>query len=170
MKNSYVIGLSVLFSILVSLSILTFSSKDKTISYIDLRKVYDNFQLKSELESKFKTETSISQDRIESIDLLLDSIENKFEEGNLEFSQANQISRNLNTERQNLQFGIEQLQLKYDQQINSQLQSYLNEFGEQQDVKLLLALDKDATILYEDSTLNLSDQAIEFINKKYNGQ
>ena len=60
--------------------------------------------------------------------------------------------------------------MKYDQQINSQLQAYLHEFGEEQNVKLLLALDKDATILYEDSSLNLSNQAIEFINQKYQGK
>lgn len=170
MKTIYTIGISALISALVSISILTFSSKDKTINYIDLRKVYDNFQLKTELENKFKSETSDSRDRITSIELSIDSVESNFENGAIELTMANKLSRELNIERQNLQFSIEQLQAKYDQQINSQLQSYLGEFGEQLDVKLLLALDTDATILYEDSTLNLSDEAIDFINKKYQGK
>jgi outer membrane protein len=58
---------------------------------------------------------------------------------------------------------------QYHQQVVTQLNQYLQEFGKEKNYDVILGATGDGSIMYGKEELNVTEEALEFINAKYKG-
>lgn len=146
-------------------------------AYIDIKKVFNGFQMKSELEEKFKrTEKertkildSISFDlkvmskhlndqQIEKKNILQDEI------SRFEYTREKYMSLKSRFEEDNAA-----LSGQYDSQILAQLTQYVIEYGKARNYDIILGADGNGSLMYSKDAYDISDEVIVFINNKYKG-
>lgn len=171
--------ITILLSLLISLtSVWIYHHFFQTkVAYIDIKKVFNAFQMKKELETKY-TQTQKSRERI------LDSLS-----FNLKI-----MSKHLNEQKNNkieidkeelYQFEYKReeylklknqyaednaaLSQKYDSQILAQMTQYVIEFGKAKNYDIIFGADGNGSLMYSKDTYNISEDIITYINNKYKG-
>jgi outer membrane protein len=145
--------------------------------YIEIKKVFDKFQMKKELEEKYKQTAKAREKIIDSLSFSLQIIsrqlteQSKSKEGvNKELATRFEIKRDEFLKLKN-RFGEDNAALsqKYDGQILEQMTQYVIEFGKKNNYDIILGADGNGTLMHAKENYNISDQVIEYINNKYKG-
>ena len=63
-----------------------------------------------------------------------------------------------------------QKQQEYTSQIWTQINTYVKEYGQQNDYSYILGANGSGSIMYGLESQNITDVVIEFVNKKYEGE
>lgn len=136
--------------------------------YVELTRVYEGFDLKKELESKFLPFVGASDHYLDSLKLLITSLEaasggNQTEEI-LQYKYLYQM-KNAEFEQQ------KQAMVKdYDQQVWSQINQYMGEFGEENHYEFIFGAAGTGSVMYARKNKDITEQVIIFINRRYHGQ
>lgn len=133
---------------------------------IDLESLYLSFDMTKELERKY---LNLSKERNLTIDSLGRAIKLLQQQSDIEAQQAVQKMQVTAYQHNTLKQQNETMKLELEQQIWTQLNQYLQEFGTQQNYPVVLGAKGDGNIIYAASTIDITEQAIEFINQKYRG-
>jgi outer membrane protein len=168
---------SVLLSLLVvgvfALTAVTFiKNKPAKVVYVNMDELFNGFQMKKELENDFISRSNQIQKRIETLQI---KITNFKEEVNQKIS-ANYVDslNRVNTQLSELnrQFQEEYMPLKeqYDAQIQNQLLNYMKEFGRANDYDLVITNLNGSTVIFGSDDVNVTTEALEFVNQKYAGK
>ncbi|MFM1771449.1 MAG: hypothetical protein RLZZ71_591 [Bacteroidota bacterium] len=168
---------SVLLSLLVvgvfALAAVTFiKNKPAKVVYVNMDELFNGFQMKKELENDFISRSNQIQKRIETLQI---KITNFKEEVNQKIS-ANYVDslNRANTQLSDLnrQFQEEYMPLKeqYDAQIQNQLLNYMKEFGKTNDYDLVITNLNGSTVIFGSDDVNVTTEALEFVNQKYAGK
>lgn len=142
------------------------------IGYVVIQEVFNDFELKKELQKKLENVKNYRQKIVDSlrIDLTILSkkvqtntatpVENDlFERKKLEYNQKLQIFEEDNTV----------LTKQYDQEIITQLNQYIKDYGKKNDFDLIQGNNSDGTLMYGKEEFNLTKQVSAFINERYTG-
>lgn len=132
------------------------------VGYIEMDKVFNAFQMKIELENDFQKRLDVSNERIEYMNLR--KLSPDFNKDSLAL-----INELLEKEMASVHQNMNVLKPQYDAQIQRQLSQYLMEYVASTSLDLFFTTLEGSTIIYGDSSLNHSEKAIMFINKKYEG-
>ncbi len=176
MKN---VLLNLLLALIVcSLGVFIYhKSVKKKIGYIEIKKVFNGFQMKKELEDKFKQTTNSRGKIIDSLALNLKLISKQLNEQkqtkegiNNDLAYMFEFKREEFLKLKN-QFTEENAALsqKYDGQILEQMTQYIIEFGKANNYEFIFGADGSGNLMYADETLNISDDISAYINNKYKG-
>jgi|LakMenEpi05May12_1017382.scaffolds.fasta_scaffold06592_2 outer membrane protein len=168
---------SVLLSLLVvgvfALAAVTFiKNKPAKVVYVNMDELFNGFQMKKELENDFISRSNQIQKRIETLQI---KITNFKEEVNQKIS-ANYVDSlnraNTQLSELNRQFQEEYMPLKeqYDAQIQNQLLNYMKEFGKANDYDLVITNLNGSTVIFGSDDVNVTTEALEFVNQKYAGK
>jgi outer membrane protein len=168
---------SVLLSFLVvgvfALTAVTFiKNKPAKVVYVNMDELFNGFQMKKELENDFISRSNQIQKRIETLQI---KITNFKEEVNQKIS-ANYVDSlnraNTQLSELNRQFQEEYMPLKeqYDAQIQNQLLNYMKEFGRANDYDLVITNLNGSTVIFGSDDVNVTTEALEFVNQKYAGK
>jgi outer membrane protein len=168
---------SVLLSLLVvgvfALTAVTFiKNKPAKVVYVNMDELFNGFQMKKELENDFISRSNQIQKRIETLQI---KITNFKEEVNQKIS-ANYVDSlnraNTQLSELNRQFQEEYMPLKeqYDAQIQNQLLNYMKEFGKANDYDLVITNLNGSTVIFGSDDVNVTTEALEFVNQKYAGK
>ena len=168
---------SVLLSLLVvgvfALTAVTFiKNKPAKVVYVNMDELFNGFQMKKELENDFISRSNQIQKRIETLQI---KITNFKEEVNQKIS-ANYVDSlnraNTQLSELNRQFQEEYMPLKeqYDAQIQNQLLNYMKEFGRANDYDLVITNLNGSTVIFGSDDVNVTAEALEFVNQKYAGK
>jgi outer membrane protein len=168
---------SVLLSFLVvgvfALTAVTFiKNKPAKVVYVNMDELFNGFQMKKELENDFISRSNQIQKRIETLQI---KITNFKEEVNQKIS-ANYVDSlnraNTQLSELNRQFQEEYMPLKeqYDAQIQNQLLNYMKEFGKANDYDLVITNLNGSTVIFGSDDVNVTAEALEFVNQKYAGK
>jgi outer membrane protein len=168
---------SVLLSLLVvgvfALTAVTFiKNKPANVVYVNMDELFNGFQMKKELENDFISRSNQIQKRIETLQI---KITNFKEEVNQKIS-ANYVDSlnraNTQLSELNRQFQEEYMPLKeqYDAQIQNQLLNYMKEFGRANDYDLVITNLNGSTVIFGSDDVNVTAEALEFVNQKYAGK
>jgi outer membrane protein len=168
---------SVLLSLLVvgvfALAAVTFiKNKPAKVVYVNMDELFNGFQMKKELENDFISRSNQIQKRIETLQI---KITNFKEEVNQKIS-ANYVDSlnraNTQLSELNRQFQEEYMPLKeqYDAQIQNQLLNYMKEFGKANDYDLVITNLNGRTVIFGSDDVNVTTEALEFVNQKYAGK
>jgi len=145
--------------------------KPKT-AFVDIKKVFNSFQMKKELEEKYK-QTERSRDKIlDTMMFKLQILSKQIKENkeNKELAAAFDVRREeyLKAKRQ---FAEDNgaLSQKYDGQIFEQITQYVMEYGKKNNYDFIYGTDGNGNLMFASDKHNVSDEVIVYINNKYKG-
>lgn len=161
------------FLILVQVQLLFMYNGPKD-AVVDVEKVFVEFEMKKELEQQLRQIEQRQKTTLDSLELGLKILERDFQNAANEKEQEKiqrvyEQSRALYQRRKSIMDEeVRRVVANFDEQIWNQLKAYLEDFGKQNDYRLVLG-DYQKNIIYNDNELNCTDQAIQYINSKYQG-
>lgn len=148
--------------------------KNTKVGFIDLAKTFSEFELKKDLEAKYKTEIKGRKIELDSLGFSL-----KKEEIDLEgLQKTDQIKVDNFLSRKKKYFELlktfEEESIKtnteYDTQIYKQLNQFVEEFGKEKEYAIIYGSSGNGNIMFGSKSHDLTDEVIKYINKKYNGE
>ncbi|NNE32344.1 MAG: OmpH family outer membrane protein [Winogradskyella sp.] len=163
-----ILGLTVLIALA--------SCQDQKIAFIDNGKVINEYQMKIDLEEKYKKKDEVYKKKTDSIgqSYQLDAqqtqarlsklSQQKQQEGSQEFSQKWQMIQ------QQLQFEQQQMQQSFSQEMDSvivKVQSFVNDFGKDNGYTYILGKNEAGSVMYGKEENDISEEVIKAINAAY---
>lgn len=168
--NKILAGLALLVSIAAVW--WSYSSRVRT-GYMDIQEVYQKFDLKIDLEKKFKKVSEERKRVTDSLELSLKVMESKLRTmKNIPDAQAQEYN-NLRNEflarAQQFEEDNKSLTNQYDKEILDQLNQYVKDYGKAEGYDFIFGNDGSGSVMHVNEKLNLTPQIIEYINSKYKG-
>lgn len=148
-------------------------SKEK-LAYIELDKVFKEFEYKKELEIKLIDFQRKQQHILDSLEMDLKILSRQISAG------ANKNAENLNLfeiKRENFfnkknQFENENQALvnQFDDQIFLQLNQYVQDFGNQHEYDFIFSAEDNGTIMYGKEGKRITEEVLQYVNLRYKGK
>ena len=171
-RNKYAIQFIFLLSLIMAWIVYDWQKTPKT-GFIIIQEVYNGFEMKKEIEIKYNT-TKLARDKIlDSLDIDLKIFAKKIETGqqkNNAVVEQFQIKREaFFQQKQTYEEDNAALTKQYDQQILTQLNQYIKDFGEKNHFTYIFGNDGNGSLVYAHDAKNITKELTEFINNKYKG-
>jgi outer membrane protein len=152
--------------------VFQFYTKPKT-AFILIQEVYSGFDMKKEMEKKF-TQTKNARQRILDslgfdLNLLGKKIEAEHEKNKDHIQQFNERKNEYMERKKNFQEDNDQLSKQYDQEILTQLNQYVKDFGVENGYTYIFGNDGNGSLMFGKENNNISKAVTEYINLKYKG-
>lgn len=170
LKNS--LQIVVLLAILV-LAVFAFMRNEPVkIVYVNLDQLFNGFQMKKELESDFQSKTNQVQKELDHLKLKISIYKEKLETQLSKLYMDSLTSANARFAELSVLYEENYMTLKeqYDSQIQTQLQTYMLDFGKTKGYDLVITNLNGSTVIYGDNGVNVTEEALQFINQKYAGK
>lgn len=163
MKAGRVLFLSFLISVCTGSAAYWFAERQhKKMVVVDAVKLFDQFNLKKELEAKAKV-------KLETMGKQVDSFENK-----LKMAKATKDEEELKKLAYSYEYMKQQLESEYKQSnldINDQVWKRLNplvyDFGKNKGLHLIIGANGMGNVLYDDEYYDVTNDLIKYVNKRY---
>lgn len=146
------------------IAFLVFNSLDsnKRIVYADNNKLFDNFIMTKEMKRIGEKEFNTRKLGLDSLYIKLQSPTISQEEKKILLTQFTQGKEEFEQFNQN--FASEE-----STKIWVRIHGYVNEFSEEKKYKLVVGSDKNGSVLYADEKIDITEELLAYINKKYEG-
>jgi Skp family chaperone for outer membrane proteins len=143
------------------------------VGYVDVKQVFEEFKLKSELQKKLEKETLAQRNYLDSlmfnIKLLKNKLETSEKQEEKDINHYNKMQTIYFQHKREIEESIGQMTIKYDAQIIGQMTQYINDFGELNQYDFIIGKNENGNLLYGDVKKDLTKEVILFINNKYQG-
>jgi len=163
---------SAMLALIISVSVLVLWMKKPTkIGYVNIETVYNDFQMKKELESKFQNVQSMRKNILDSLKLQLGLLAKRIASPNdKENMQRFEMLRQEyllkeETFMQDNQVTTEQ----YAAQIWKQLSQYVKQYGKDHSYTYVLGMETKGTVLYGNEAEDITNDVKQYINAQYQG-
>lgn len=161
--------------LIVTLSVILISActKQHKIGYIQMQKVFNDFDYKKQLETEFSAIRDNRKFVLDSMTLQLKTLNAKLmgDKENKDLQRQFVESRELYMQRKSMieeeEAGIAK---QFDEKILNQLNAYVKKFGEENKFAIIYGANATGNIMYGDSTLDVTKEVVEYINKKFKGK
>ena len=168
--KKYTVLVIVLGTIVSLFVCFLFFNKEKT-AYVDIKKIYEEFEMKKELAEKITKVQSVRNRILDSLEMELKILSQKI---NLKKTEEDVATFNVKREaffskKQLFQEDNQATIQDYDAKILKQLNQYIDDYGKQNNYVYILGYSGNGELLYADKRKNISDELILFINQKYKG-
>jgi len=168
--------INVFITIVVCVVLLNVLKTEKAkIAYIDTIKLFNGFDMKVELEKKMNANELGYQATLDSIKIEINGLYQILE--SLEENERQDIIGRIKKAQYVLETKEKDLGQKafndrtmFNEQIQSQLNTYLETYGQENGFDLLLGANGQGNILYVQKKIEKTIDAIAFVNTKYNGE
>ena len=158
---------SVIISFLVSMVIgglvyYLINNDKKKIVVVDAVKLFNGYSMKKELEKE-------SAVKLEFIGKRVDSISNqiKLMKNSTDNQQKETMQRIFQIENMRLEKVYAETNKAINEQVWKRLNPLMKEYGEKNHLKLMIGANGMGTVLYNEEGIDLTDDMIRFVNKKY---
>lgn len=148
------------------------SSRPKTY-YIDLQKVYNEFELKKELEKKLTAMVSITQEHLDSMELQARVINSTIQQNPSDkqmINQYNMLAEMYAAKSEEFSNQKQQVAKDYDDQIWGQLNEYIKQYGKENNCDFILGGTGDGSVMYSKESKDITDRIIKYVNEQYQGK
>jgi outer membrane protein len=160
------------FNILLLLCLLVlgfyvFSLKKqiKRVAFVDTASIFNDFEMKKELEVKYKSIADLRKKQLDSLYDVADTYQKTGDQ--VEFKKSQEL---FFTTRKNIESEQERLKSGYDTQIWEKINFYIKAYGTEQDYDLILGANGQGSIMHGKDDMNVSADFLKYLNKKYNGE
>ena len=164
-----------LLVLIISIAFTFFYAKktDSKIAYIDLQKTFKEFELKKELETKLNQVKTERQGILDSLEFELKVISkelqsNKAKDEN-KFAVFQTKRDQFLTKKEEFMQENENLSAQFDNQIYTQMNQYVKDFGLENGYGYILGADGAGVLMYARESENITDDVVKFINDRYKG-
>jgi outer membrane protein len=176
MKQAIISLIGVFAACSLSLFVYHKCFRQKT-AYVEIKKVFNSFQMKKELEEKYKQTAMAREKMIDSLSFDLKLISKQLNEQQISKEGLNEdLVRTFEFKREEYlklkkQYNEDNAALsqKYDSQILEQMNQYVIEFGKKNHYDLIFGADGNGSLMHANDAYNISDEVIIYINNKYKG-
>ena len=160
--------------VLAFMSILSFAVvKQPKVAFVHVQEIYNDFEYKKELEGKFETIKNSRKRILDSLEIQINALGQNIQNSEINKEMNIQNYQYLVTEYQSKQKTFtednENLSQKYSEQIWSQLNQYIKEFGELNDYDFIHGTDGSGSMLHAKKEYNVTTQLKDFANERYQG-
>jgi outer membrane protein len=167
-------ALLVLNIVIVCLLILVSAAlyfKQEKIAFINTSEIYDDFQLKKDLELKLKNITQSRKSIADSLKLNLQMFANSLDKKNVEAVNKFNLMREqyLQKEKQ-FEEDNHSLAQTYTEQIWKQLNEYIKDFGKTKKYKYIFGVNGEGTLMYADEAENITNELRQYVKDRFNGK
>jgi outer membrane protein len=166
-KNALLCALlAVLSALAVSYAFVGFYG-DERLAYVENRELFDSFKGSKELGARLEALKKRHSEILDSMGLALKS---SIPLGNGEKKAEWERSYGL-FEKLRGEFAAEQQEknARYTQSSWAQINAYMKEFGEARGYSLIFGADGSGNLIYAKNGLDVTKEAIDYINKRYEG-
>ena len=171
-KNKYAVSFILLFILVIGWIVFSYQTTPKT-GFIVIQEVYNGFSMKKEMEQKYNQTKMARATILDSLELGLKILARKIEGEQLKnkstIEQFNVQREEFLQRKQTYEEDNAALTKQYDQEILTQLNQYLKDFGEEHHFTYLFGNDGNGSLVYAADSKNVSKEVIAFINRKYKG-
>lgn len=162
-----------IFVIAIQLQLVYLYTQPEDI-VVDVEKVFNDFEMKKELQEKIKSIEFTQKSVIDSLDMKLKQLENAYvsaseEDKKMIESQYQQLSAFRDNKAGKMQEELISAADNFDEQIWSQLNGYLNAYGKSQGVQIIFGHYQN-NVMYHSQKMDRTEEAISYVNNKYQGQ
>ena len=163
---------NVLLIAIVSFSCST--KKNEKYAFIEIRKVIESFKLKKDLESSLLKVKESRENIIDSLEfelrIMARTIQAKEAKNKNEINEFQIKKENYFNVKGRLENEVDSLSHVFDIQILSQINQYVKDYGEKNNYECSCASEGSGAIMYGDSTRNITEAVIAYINDRFNGK
>lgn len=137
-------------------------------AYINSAEVFNAFLGKRELEADLEQLRVSHKSVLDSLLMDIDLLQNKLNSKNQDtLARQKQLYQSLEREF----FDKEQEQTSiYDKRIWTQINQYVQDYGQERDYTLIWGADGGGNLMYADKSMDISKEIIQYINQKYEGK
>jgi outer membrane protein len=165
--------ISIILSVVFGSLYIYDKCKPNKMAFINISELFNNFELKKEYERKVTLTKSSRQKIVDSLEFGLKLLGKKIEsEGgkNKEDINVFTVKRNDFFEKKKAFEEDNERQTKeYDQQIITQLNQYVKDFGKENSYLYIYGNDGNGSLMYANESNNITKEVTSYINLKYRG-
>ncbi|MCT4579998.1 MAG: OmpH family outer membrane protein [Flavobacteriales bacterium] len=155
------------------LLLITSCSKTEKTGYIKMGELFEAFELKKQLTGQLEQTVNARKNVLDSLKLNLEMMVAgiKANETNDSLKQAFLFSKEQYLAKQQ-QFESEnqQLQQQYDNQIWTQLNEYVENYGQEQQLGYIFGANGSGAIMYGKESNDITQEVIKYVNQKFVGK
>lgn len=148
-------------------------SKPKN-AWVNIQNVYKDFEYKKELQAKLETTQNARKFILDSMELELKAIQSQLQK-------AGKIERELMTifearketylsKRNLFEEDNAMMVKKFDEQIITQLNQYIKDYGEKHCYNYIYGADGTGTLMYADKGEDITEAIKEYVNRRFEGK
>lgn len=153
--------------------ILVYKPAQNKTGYVQLGKVYDEFELSKTLNAQFKQITSTKKNYIDSLEFQVKAIYTKVSNDknnktlHAEFEMA---QRHYLYQKEQFEQSVGAMEEEYNDKIWKQLNEYVSQFGKENGYSYVFGADGSGTIMYGSEAHDVTVSVITYVNEKYQGK
>lgn len=146
-----------------------FQRGDST-AYIDTAKLYNDFEMKKELEKKV-TEVQLGRKaQLDSLKLSLVSLSRKTNPSMEDRANLQALENKYHNMQQQFEAENSKIVQYYSNQIWTQINQYIRDYGKQEGYTYIYGGDGSGTIMYAQEKRNITAEVLNYINARYKGK
>lgn len=165
-----IVTISVLISLLVSF--ILFQKKEKPTGYIELGKVYDEFELSKNLNAQFQTTATERKNYLDSLEFQVKNMYNQVSRNSEDKKLVETFElaqRQYLYQKEQIESAVSKLEEQYNEQIWTQLNEYIKQYGKEKGYAYIFGAEGSGTLMYANEGKNVTQEMINYINDKYQG-
>ncbi len=148
----------------LSLSIYLMNTQKK-MYFVENGKLYDGFTLKKEYENQIQKIRNSRRNMMDSLELTIKQFEAKKMVEEYQYAQEFYLEKAKKFEAEE-----DELLAEYNQQIWKRLNQYAIDYSKEKGIDLLLGASGNGTILHATEKLDVTNDLIQYANKRYSGK
>ncbi|UUC46485.1 OmpH family outer membrane protein [Flavobacterium cerinum] len=145
-----------------TISFFILNNSDRKIVYVDNVRLFDGFNMTKELKKRGEQEFNTRKK-------VLDSLYVTLQQEGISEVQKEAITRELIAKKQEFEAFNQQFAAEESAKIWSRINGYTTDFSKEKDYDLIVGSENKRNVLYAKETVDVTNELISFINKKYEG-
>jgi outer membrane protein len=160
---------SISLSVIVSYTLL---KKERKTGFIQLGKVYSEFELSKNLNAQFKSTATNRKNYLDSLEFQVKNIYQQASNTNDKqlIETFEQAQRHYQYQKEQIENTVSKLEEQYNDQIWTQINEYVKEYGKEKGYDYIFGAEGSGTIMYSTEAEDLTEEMIQFLNNKYQGK
>ena len=147
------------------------------VGYVEIGKVYNEFKLKKELDKQLENVVNKRKLATDSLELELTMLSSKLQSIGEKAKEFPELAKTFEYKRQNYLMrkqsfakDNEALTLQYEEQIFTQVNQYMKEYGSQMGYAYIFGADGSGNLMYAEDASNITGEVSKYIDQKYLGK
>lgn len=151
-----------LISMLVMLFVSSLLKSNKEIVYVDTVKLFDGFMMTKEMKRAGEKEYNSRK-------LIVDNIYSNLQSPTITASEKKELMQQFIQGKEELEQFNQTFASEQTIKILSRIKSYTAEFSKDKNYQLVVGSDNKQTILFADEKIDITNELLTYLNKKYEG-
>jgi outer membrane protein len=156
----YVIAVMALFAFIVATA--SCGGKETPapkIVFMDNFKVFEAFEMKKDYDKMIEKQLGSEQLQLDSMASVLNALQNPV--------QIDVKKKQLFEAQQAFEQRFQSLSDQYTQEVYARLNTYIKAYGKEKGYTMIMGSDGQGSVMYVDTTVNITTDLIRYINKEY---